>query len=83
MNDLKKILEEGKSLQKDHHIPPLSKPLPSFWPWAGVALFLILVSVGIEIFWPLHAHGPLPVCGKGRQKEISCQKGAPPAPSHS
>lgn len=74
MGDLKKLLDKGKTLQHEQHIPPLAGKLPSLWPWAILALSLILISVGIELFWPIHAHGSLPPCGQTTLKEVSCQK---------
>lgn len=79
MGDLRKVLDEGRILQSEQHIPPMTGKLPSLWPWAVLALFLILVSVGIELFWPLREHGPLPLCGKEGQKVTSCQKESSPS----
>ncbi|CDG33264.1 hypothetical protein CO583_08650 [Parasaccharibacter sp. TMW2.1882] len=71
------LLEEGRRFQRETGIPPLLGHRPRFLPWVLLAALLMLVSLGIEIFWPLPGrHGPLPVCGQGAVETVSCQKPA-------
>lgn len=58
----------------ENGIPPLLGRKPRFWPWAVLAVLLMVLSLGIELFWPLPGrHGPLPECGQAGVGIVSCQ----------
>lgn len=84
MSDWDELLREGRSYQYEKGLmPPVRRP-PSMVPWVILAVSLILISLGIELFWPLPGHhGPLPVCREGQTPAVvSCQKqDAPSTPS--
>ncbi|NVN01796.1 MULTISPECIES: hypothetical protein [Asaia] len=71
MNDLHRIMQEGVPDPE----PP--KKLPSIMPWAMVALVLVLVSLGIRLFWPVPATQPLPQCTEQVQTQDACVRKAP------
>lgn len=76
MNDADRLLEEGRLLQMERDLaPPLSHP-PTYTRWVFLSVFLVLVSLAIEIFWPLPQHKSLPACQAGHVSQISCQNGA-------
>ncbi|QDH15290.1 hypothetical protein E3E11_04860 [Oecophyllibacter saccharovorans] len=76
--EAQRMMREGAQWQKIKGIiPPDRRRLPSLWPWALLALLLVLISVGIELFWPLPGmHGPLPPCSDaaGSATLTSCQR---------
>ena len=74
------LFREGRRMQAEVGIPPLKLRGPSLWPWAVVAGLLVVISLAIELFWPLpHRSGPLPVCKAGAVEVTSCQKVAVPS----
>ncbi|QHI94982.1 hypothetical protein GT348_00370 [Aristophania vespae] len=81
MNNLNKLLEEGKAFQREENIPVPTGRLPSLIPWAVLAFSLVVVSLGIEVFWSLPSHRPLPLCGEETKHLTSCQKTVNPAHS--
>lgn len=72
MNDLRRIMEEGV---RDPEPP---RKLPSIMPWAVVALVLVLISLGIHLFWPVPAAETLPVCKPGAHEQTACIRNEPP-----
>lgn len=80
VQDSEALLREGRRFQMENGIPPFLGRQPRFWPWAVLAVLLVLISLGIEIFWPLPGkHGPLPACDRVAVGTVSCQKVQPPA----
>ncbi len=75
VRDSTALLEEGRRFQMETGIPSLLGHKPRFLPWVLLAALLMLVSLGIEVFWPLPGHhGPLPACGQVSAGTVSCQK---------
>lgn len=69
------LFREGRRMQLEEGIPPLKLRSSSLWPWAVLAGFLVVLSLAIELFWPLpHRSGPLPMCKAGGAAMVSCQK---------
>lgn len=83
VQDSESLLREGRRFQMENNIPALLGHKPRFLPWVLLAGVLVLISLGIEIFWPLPGrHGPLPACGQVPVGTVSCQQvAAPPASS--
>lgn len=82
LQDSEALLREGRRFQLENGIPALLGHKPRFLPWVLLAVLMMLISLGIEIFWPLPGrHGPLPSCGQVTVGTTSCQKTATPAPS--
>ena len=80
VQDSEALLREGRRFQMETGIPPFWGRKPRFWPWALLAVLLVLISLGIEIFWPLPGrHGPLPTCGQEPVGTVSCQRPQAPA----
>ncbi|GBQ85535.1 hypothetical protein [Asaia krungthepensis] len=74
MNDMRRLMEDG--------VPDPEPPrkLPSIMPWAIVAGVLVLISLGIRLFWPIPASTALPQCSghPGTQQEACVKSGATP-----
>ncbi|WP_438381706.1 hypothetical protein ABHV46_12315 [Asaia sp. BMEF1] len=77
MTDLHRIMQEGVPDPE----PP--KKLPSIMPWALVALVLVLISLGIRLFWPVPGSQPLPQCSDQVQTQEACVRKAPQSDSAS
>ncbi|CDG40171.1 MULTISPECIES: hypothetical protein [Asaia] len=78
MNDLYRIMKDG--------VPDPDPPrkLPSIMPWAIVALVLVLISLGIRLFWPIPAAEKLPRCDPSAKAQTACVRTNPvPAPAGS
>lgn len=76
MNDLRRIMDEG--------VPDSASPrkLPSIMPWAFVALALVLISLGIRLFWPIPPTEKLSNCAQKAHEQTACIRMAPvPAPT--
>lgn len=74
VRDSAALLEEGRRFQVETGIPSLLGHKPRFLPWVLLAVVLMLVSLGIELFWPLPgSHGPLPACKQVSTGTVSCQ----------
>ncbi len=74
VRDSAALLEEGRRFQMETGIPSLLGHKPRFLPWVLLAVLLMLVSLGIELFWPLPGrHGPLPACRQVSAGTVSCQ----------
>lgn len=76
MSDWDRLLSEGRAYQYEEGLLPPRRRPPSMVPWVVLAVLLVLISLGIELFWPLPAHhGPLPLCQSGHAAPASsCQK---------
>lgn len=70
MSDLRRLMEEG--------VPDPEPPrkLPSIMPWAIVALVLVLISLGIRLFWPIPTAQKLPECNPAAQEQSACIRSA-------
>ncbi len=66
VTDLHRMMQEGVPDPE----PP--KKLPSIMPWALVALVLVLISLGIRLFWPVPSSPPLPQCTDKVQTQDAC-----------
>ncbi|WP_336760816.1 hypothetical protein [Asaia sp. VD9] len=66
MTDLRRMMEEG--------VPDPEPPrkLPSILPWAALAGVLVVISLGIRLFWPVTAPAPLPECGATPGTQSAC-----------
>lgn len=77
-NDLERLMRASRSWQQEEAVlPPPAERQLSLKPWAFAALGLVLICVGIELFWPLPKPAPLPPCDKA-PAGASCQH-LPPA----
>ncbi len=52
--------------------PP--RDLPSLKPWVVVAVILVLISLGIRVFWPVPTSQPLPRCAEHAEAQTACVK---------
>lgn len=82
MSDSDQLLREGRTYQyEEGMLPPVRRP-PSMRPWVILAGILVLISLGIEVFWPLPGrHGPLPECHstQGAAIATSCEYRSKPS----
>jgi len=74
VSDLHRIMREGVP------DPEPRKKLPSILPWGVVALVLVLISLGIRLFWPLPVSKPLPQCTEHVQEACIRSVQQPAAP---
>ncbi|WP_122049134.1 hypothetical protein [Asaia bogorensis] len=76
MNDLHRIMKDGVP------DPDPQRKLPSIMPWAIVALVLVLISLGIRLFWPIPTAEKLPLCDPSAKAQTACVRTNPiPAPA--
>ncbi|AQS88772.1 hypothetical protein A0U93_13520 [Neoasaia chiangmaiensis] len=62
MSDLDQIMRTGERIP----LPGEPRP-PRFRPFLWVAAILVMIAIGIEVFWPIPKSRPLPFCGNAGQ----------------
>lgn len=68
MNDLEHVLQEGRILQEEDGLTPPFSSKPSMRLWVCLAGVLVLISLGIELFWPLPVK-KLPFCDASKVQQ--------------